>query len=55
MEQDKWKEDFLLQLEEYADVQEYSNNEYKIIGLPFYNKDERLDNFDEAFKKLVSV
>lgn len=55
LEQDKWKEDFLLQLEEYADVQEYSNNEYKIIGLPFYNKDERLDNFDEAFKKLVSV
>lgn len=54
LKQDKWKEEFLLQLEKNAQVKEYSNEEYKIIGLPFYNKDERLDNFDKAFEKLVS-
>lgn len=53
LKQDKWKEEFLLQLEANAKIEEYSNEEYRIIGLPFYNKDERLDNFNEAFEALV--
>ena len=47
-------EEFLLQLEANAKIEEYSNEEYKIIGLPFYNQDERLYNFNEAFETLVS-
>ena len=50
---DKWKEEFLLQLEANAKIEEYSNEEYKIIGLPFYNKDERFDNFNKAFEALL--
>ena len=53
LKQDKWKEEFLLQLEANAKIEEYSNEEYRIIGLPFYNKYERLDNFNEAFEALV--
>lgn len=48
---DKWKENFLLKIEEQGiPVTKYfDNNDYRIIGLPFFNKDERL-KFDEAFK-----
>ena len=53
LKQDKWKEEFLLQLEANAKIEEYSNEEYKIIGLPFYNKDERFDNFNKAFEALL--
>lgn len=56
IEQDKWKEDFLLQIESrgipkktFAD-----DNVYRIWGLPFYNnQSERMKIFTDAFEKLV--
>jgi len=51
---DKWKEDFLLQVEsrgiptkKFAD-----DNEYHIWGFPFYNIDNRMSEFSEAFDAL---
>ena len=60
LEKDNWKEEFLLELEEKAQVELYSNEEYKIIGLPFYNEDSRdmgskFDNFDKSFKNLMAT
>lgn len=50
LEKDKWKEAFLLQIEEegiptktYVD-----DNNYRIIGLPFFNRNERMGEFSKA-------
>ncbi len=50
LETDKWKEDFLLKIEEQGiPVKKYvDDNEYRIIGLPFFNKDSRMEEFEKA-------
>ena len=50
-EKDKWKEDFLLKIEEQGiPVRKYvDDNEYRIFGLPFFNKDSRMEEFAQAF------
>ena len=55
LEKDKWKEEFLLKIEElgiptkiYAD-----DNEYRIIGLPFFNKELRMREFEDNFKRSI--
>ncbi|PWN58438.1 DEAD/DEAH box helicase family protein [Chryseobacterium viscerum] len=47
---DQWKQDFLMQIEQKAKILEiYSNKEYRLIGLPFYNEDNLKHNFDTVF------
>lgn len=56
IEQDKWKEDFLLQIETRGIPKKTftDDTEYRIWGLPFYNNQgEHLKIFTEAFEKLV--
>lgn len=50
LEKDKWKEDFLLKIEEQGiPVKKYvDDNEYRIFGLPFFNKDSRMEEFAQA-------
>ncbi|MDR1831981.1 MAG: hypothetical protein LBQ97_04515, partial [Fusobacteriaceae bacterium] len=55
LEVDKWKEDFLLQIESrgipkktFAD-----DNEYYVWGFPFYNQQNRIDTFTQAFVRLL--
>ncbi|HHX67110.1 MAG TPA: DEAD/DEAH box helicase family protein [Gallicola sp.] len=50
LEKDKWKEDFLLKIEEQGiPVTKYvDDNEYRIFGLPFFNKEERMEEFQFA-------
>lgn len=50
---DRWKEDFLLQLEKRAipTVKYADDNEYKIIGLPFYNAEKNTDVFEQALEE----
>lgn len=55
--QDKWKEDFLLELESrgipkmtFAD-----DNEYHIWGFPFYNQQNRMIVFTRAFERLLPI
>ena len=54
LEQDSWKEDFLLQMELMAETVCYNNDsdEFKVLGLPFYNKDNKEQEFTEAIEKL---
>ena len=55
LEKDKWKEDFLLKIEEQGiPVKKYvDDNEYMIIGLPFFNKDSRMDEFTSRIRSLL--
>lgn len=55
LEEDKWKEEFLLELESKAEAICYNNDvdEYKIIGLPFYNKDNKEAEFNDALNNLI--
>lgn len=49
LEKDKWKEEFLLRIEnEGIPTETYvDDNDYRIIGLPFFNGDERMREFTE--------
>ena len=49
---DSWKEDFLMGIEEEAVVELYQNQSYKLIGMPFYNKENRESVFEEKFKNI---
>lgn len=46
LEQDSWKEDFSLQLEELAMVRGNLPDEFKIMGLPFFNKECKMEEFE---------
>jgi len=55
LEKDKWKEDFLKEIESRYQLESTlfgENNEYKIIGLPFYNEETKPMFVDEFKKKL---
>jgi len=54
IEEDKWKEDFLLQIEKrgiprktFAD-----DGTYRVWGFPFFNKTKRIKEYTDAFKRL---
>ena len=49
---DQWKEDFLMDIEEKHTIELYQSQEYKLIGLPFYNKNQKEADFDKALMKL---
>jgi type III restriction enzyme len=51
---DKWKEDFLLQIESRGiPIKNFADdNEYRIWGFPFYNINNRMSEFSEAFNAL---
>ncbi|WP_269684958.1 DEAD/DEAH box helicase family protein [Flavobacterium lacustre] len=49
---DSWKEDFLMGIEEESVVELYQNQSYKLIGMPFYNKENRESVFEEKFKNI---
>ena len=51
---DKWKEDFLLELEDKAVATKIfvDDNKYKIWGFHFFNKDVRMTEFAEDMNKL---
>lgn len=51
IEKDSWKEEFLLQIEESGKTLIDDNN-YKIVGFPFFNVADRQAQFNEAMSKL---
>lgn len=54
IKEDIWKEEFLLEIESKAQAVVYhDDNDYRIIGLPFYNEDVKLKQFTEAFEKIL--
>ena len=54
LQADKWKEDFLLQLEKESIITIADDDKYKIIGFPFFNIAERQSQFNEAMTKLTT-
>ncbi|NLL65497.1 MAG: DEAD/DEAH box helicase family protein [Clostridiaceae bacterium] len=54
LQEDKWKEDFLLKIEEQGiPVKKYvDDNEYRIFGLPFFNKELRMEEFATSFNRI---
>ena len=44
---DEWKEQFLKEIEKEALIELYQNQQYKLIGMPFYNKANREEVFVE--------
>jgi type III restriction enzyme len=49
---DQPKEDLLLSLEQEAKVELYKNQSYKLIGMPFYNKEHREAIFQIKLKNI---
>jgi type III restriction enzyme len=50
---DKWKQDFLIEFKDNCIVETINETrDYKLIGLPFYNKDNNL-TFESDFEKLA--
>lgn len=54
LENDKWKEDFLLQLESQSIpiTRFVDDNDYRILGFHFYNRDERMGDFSKDIEKI---
>lgn len=56
LEQDRWKQEFLLQLREKwvgSDVTFLDDSEFVVLGLPFYNEDSNRE-FSDAFTELIN-
>lgn len=54
LQDDKWKENFLLELKENAVVKDFADdNQYLIRGFHFFNQDTRLNEFESDFMSLV--
>lgn len=53
---DIWKEDFLMEIEKEAKIELYQNQEFRLIGMPFYNEETEMgrkkDEFDSKLKSL---
>lgn len=50
--QDEWKEQFLQEIEKEAVIELYESQQYKLIGMPFYNKANREDIFIQKLNSL---
>lgn len=58
IENDKWKEEFLLEIEkEYKIFKLFENEDYKLVGMPFYNEKipDRKRNFIDKFEEALSI
>lgn len=48
LDNDAWKEAFSMQIEKEHSVTGLFANDYKIIGFPFFNNDNRMEEFEKA-------
>lgn len=55
LEQDAWKEAFSMQIEKEHSVKGLFADDYKIIGFPFFNKDNRMEEFEQAINKWMET
>ena len=55
LESDKWKEEFLKEINDEAipTVTYVDNNDYHIFGLPFYNTEYKIEEFTESINKVL--
>lgn len=55
LDNDAWKEDFSMQIEKEHSVTGLFTDDYKIIGFPFFNNDNRMEDFEEAINRFVDI
>ena len=55
LDQDEWKESFSLELDEKATTSGLFSQNYKIIGLPFFNSENRMEDFEEAIDSWINA
>lgn len=53
LEKESWKEDFSLQIEENYTTGEILPENYKVLGLPFFNKENEIKEFEKAIDILI--
>ena len=54
LQQDEWKEEFLMQIGEKSESNAVANYEYEMLGLPFYNEEYKKDDFIEAIDNWIN-
>lgn len=58
LEKDSWKEKFLNQIEQNYEIGNTivaANKDYIILGLPFFNSDFRMEEFEQAINKWMET
>ena len=53
LEDDSWKEEFSLEIEKNHIAKGMYADEYKIIGFPFFNKENRMEDFETAIETWI--
>lgn len=54
LETDEWKEEFLLDIENKYKLQRILvNGDYNVIGMPFFNKDNKMEEFEQAIDNWI--
>lgn len=53
LEQDSWKEEFSLQIEDNSFATGLFSQNYKIIGFPFFNKENKIEEFEKAINEWI--
>lgn len=54
MANDKWKEDFLEQIEQKAKIQyQLPKQKFAVVGLPFYNEQFKKREFEQKFRRVL--
>lgn len=53
LDNDAWKEAFSMQIEKEHSVKGLFADDYKIIGFPFFNNDNRMEEFEKAIDKWI--
>lgn len=52
---DEWKENFLKAIRSEFEIEQlFSNKEYAVWGLPFFNSIERVEEFNDGFEELIN-
>ena len=52
--QDAWKENFLSEIKDKHQINDLLCNDYTILGLPFFNQENRIAEFSKAIDELVN-
>lgn len=53
---DEWKENFLVSIKEHFEIEQlFTDKQYAVWGLPFYNSEQQDQEFLDAFDRLVCI
>lgn len=53
---DEWKEQFLISIKNDFQIEQlFENKKYVVWGLPFFNNEERIEEFEEGFNQLLDT